>query len=250
MPVPGCATTPRWGRATGKPARGTSASTWPCLTDIPLRAITPAVVREWYAAAMRGKGGRTSIQQSYRFLHAVLALRCETARSRQTLQHPWRWHRSGQRTPCCFPCPGSHAHRGNHAPVSGCCPARRMVRAPPWRDHRPTPARRRPGRRHRHCPPNRVELLAHAQAFDAPPRPTRASAPLRFRRMCCPILIAHMAEWAGPDRVFVGRDGRPMRGDASARPSPVLAARQICQASASMTCGTPVKPSPPLPAQR
>jgi integrase len=23
-----------------------------------------------------------------------------------------------------------------------------------------------------------------------------------------------MAEWGGPDRVFVGRDGRPMRGDA------------------------------------
>ena len=23
-----------------------------------------------------------------------------------------------------------------------------------------------------------------------------------------------MTEWAGPDRVFVGRDGRPMRGDA------------------------------------
>ena len=29
-----------------------------------------------------------------------------------------------------------------------------------------------------------------------------------------PVLAQHMAEWAGPDRVFVGRDGRPMRGDA------------------------------------
>jgi integrase len=29
-----------------------------------------------------------------------------------------------------------------------------------------------------------------------------------------PILADHMATWAGPDRVFVGRDGRPMRGDA------------------------------------
>ena len=44
------------------------------LEDIPLRALTPPVIRNWYAAAMRGgKGGRTSIQQSYRFLHAVLA---------------------------------------------------------------------------------------------------------------------------------------------------------------------------------
>lgn len=43
------------------------------LEDIPLRALTSPVIREWYAAAMRGKGGRASIQQSYRFLHAVLA---------------------------------------------------------------------------------------------------------------------------------------------------------------------------------
>jgi integrase len=29
-----------------------------------------------------------------------------------------------------------------------------------------------------------------------------------------PILHQHMAEWAGPERVFVGRTGAPMRGDA------------------------------------
>jgi integrase len=29
-----------------------------------------------------------------------------------------------------------------------------------------------------------------------------------------PVLAEHMASWAVPDRVFVGRDGRPMRGDA------------------------------------
>ena len=43
------------------------------LEDTPLRALTPAVVREWYASALRGKGGRTSIQQSYRFLRAVMS---------------------------------------------------------------------------------------------------------------------------------------------------------------------------------
>jgi hypothetical protein len=42
------------------------------LRDVPLRALTPAVVREWYASAMRGGGGRTSIMQSYRFLRAVM----------------------------------------------------------------------------------------------------------------------------------------------------------------------------------
>jgi len=29
-----------------------------------------------------------------------------------------------------------------------------------------------------------------------------------------PILEAHMGEWSGTDRVFIGRDGKPMRGDA------------------------------------
>ena len=29
-----------------------------------------------------------------------------------------------------------------------------------------------------------------------------------------PVLAEHMADWAGPDRVFVGRSGYPMRGDA------------------------------------
>ena len=42
------------------------------LHDVPLRALTPAVAREWHASALRGGGGRTSIQQSYRFLRAVM----------------------------------------------------------------------------------------------------------------------------------------------------------------------------------
>jgi integrase len=42
------------------------------LEDMPLIVITPPVVREWHAAALRGEGGRTSIQQSYRFLRAVM----------------------------------------------------------------------------------------------------------------------------------------------------------------------------------
>ena len=43
------------------------------LEDVPLRALTPPVVREWHVSALRGKGGRTSIQQSYRFLRAVIS---------------------------------------------------------------------------------------------------------------------------------------------------------------------------------
>ncbi len=42
------------------------------LLDLPVAAITPAVVRQWHRRALRGTGGRTSIAQSYRFLRTVL----------------------------------------------------------------------------------------------------------------------------------------------------------------------------------
>ena len=29
-----------------------------------------------------------------------------------------------------------------------------------------------------------------------------------------PVLVEHMTEWAGPERVFVGQNGQPMPGDA------------------------------------
>jgi integrase len=42
------------------------------LLDMPISAITPPVVRAWHAKALRGKGGRTSISQSYRLIRSVL----------------------------------------------------------------------------------------------------------------------------------------------------------------------------------
>ncbi len=41
------------------------------LLDLPIAAITPPVVRAWHANALRGKGGRTSISQSYRLIRSV-----------------------------------------------------------------------------------------------------------------------------------------------------------------------------------
>src|SRR4051794_15601766 len=34
------------------------------LAEVPVKSLTPARVRTWYASAMRGKGGNTSIDQS------------------------------------------------------------------------------------------------------------------------------------------------------------------------------------------
>ena len=85
------------------------------LHDVPLRALAPSVVREWHASALRGRGGRVSIQQSYRFLRAVMntAVRdgaieknpCQItgAGTDRAKERPWRR------------CPG----RGHHPEVPG-----------------------------------------------------------------------------------------------------------------------------------
>lgn len=42
------------------------------LLDLPISAITAPVVRSWHAKVSRGKGGRTSISQTYRLVRCVL----------------------------------------------------------------------------------------------------------------------------------------------------------------------------------
>ena len=61
---------------------------------------------------------------------------------------------------------------------------------------------------------NRVELLANHQAFDADPKTDAGKRTVTVPPHVLPILAEHMATWAGTERVFIGRDGRPMRGDA------------------------------------
>lgn len=61
---------------------------------------------------------------------------------------------------------------------------------------------------------NRVELLETGAAFDADPKTDAGKRRVTIPPHVLPVLAEHMASWAGPDRVFVGRDGRPMRGDA------------------------------------
>jgi integrase len=62
---------------------------------------------------------------------------------------------------------------------------------------------------------NRVELRENDRAaFDADPKTDAGKRTLAIPPHVLPVLAEHMASWAGPDRVFVGRNGRPMRGDA------------------------------------
>lgn len=61
----------------------------------------------------------------------------------------------------------------------------------------------------------RVELLeSPGAAFDADPKTDAGKRTVAVPPHVLPFLQAHMSEWAGPERVFVGRDGEPMRGDA------------------------------------
>ena len=61
---------------------------------------------------------------------------------------------------------------------------------------------------------NRIELLETRQAFDADPKTDAGRRTVSIPPHVLPFLIEHMTTWAGTDRVFIGRDGRPMRGDA------------------------------------
>jgi len=61
---------------------------------------------------------------------------------------------------------------------------------------------------------NRVELLESSVAFDGDTKTDAGRRTVNIPPHVIPVLVEHMQEWAGKERVFIGRDGRPMRGDA------------------------------------
>lgn len=185
------------------------------LDDVPLQAITPTVVREWYAVAMRGSGGRASIMQSYRFLRAVL----NTAVRDGAIA----------KNPCQIP--GAGSDRAKERPVASPDEVVALMEAitPRYRAAvllaawcglrrgevlglRRADIDLRAGTvtvRH-----NRVELLESPVAFDTDPKTDAGKRTVVIPPHVLPVLAEHMASWAGEDRVFVGRDGAPMRGNA------------------------------------
>jgi integrase len=185
------------------------------LEEMPLIGITPPVVREWYAAALRGDGGRTSIQQSYRFLRAVMnsALRDGAIRA----------------NPCNIP--GAGSDRAKERPVASVAQVAALIEAITPRYRAAVLLGAWCGMRRGEIMAlkpedidlaaatvtvneNRVELLESPVAFDAPPKTDAGKRTVTVPPHVLPILQAHMQEWSGRDRVFVGRDGKPMRGDA------------------------------------
>jgi integrase len=180
-----------------------------------LSELTTPVVREWYAAAMRGSGGKTSIRQSYRFLRAVL----------------YAAVRDGAiaKNPCQVP--GAGVDRAKERPVATPAQVAALVEAITPRYRAAVMIAAWLGlRRGEVCGmrisdvdlaagtitirKNRVELLESGEAFDDDPKTDAGKRTIVVPPHVLPFLIEHMEQWAGKDRVFVGRTGNPMRGDA------------------------------------
>jgi integrase len=185
------------------------------LLDVPLRALTPTRVREWYAAALRGPGGRTSIAQSYRFMRMVM----NTA-VREGLM---------VRNPCMVP--GAGVVRASERPVASPAEVVALVEAitPRYRtavliaawcglrrgeiagllvDDVDLAARTITVRR------NRVEPLSlPAGASDRDPKTQAGRRTVAVPPHLIPVLRLHLEQYAGPERLFISRDGSPLRGN-------------------------------------
>jgi integrase len=184
------------------------------LLDTPLRGLTPGVVREWHAAALRGTGGRTSIAQSYRFLRAVMngAVR-EGAVPRNPCQIKGAGSDRAKERPVATPAQVAElvnaiTPRYRAAVLLGAwCGLRRGevvgLRLVDVDLTAGTVTVRR----------NRVEL-DNGEALDADPKTEAGKRTIVIPPHVLPVLREHMENWAGDDRVFVGRDGHVMRGNA------------------------------------
>lgn len=185
------------------------------LLDRPLVGVTPMVVREWHATALRGSGGRTSIAQSYRFLRAVMysAVR-DGAVARNPCQVPGAGSdRAGERSvasPAQVVALVEAITPRYRAAVllAAWCGLRRGEVCGLFNDDVDLAAGTVWVRR------THVELLESPQRFDKDPKSAAGRRPVSIPPHVKPYLTEHAAKWAGPERFFVSRDGSPMRGNA------------------------------------
>ncbi|NDL60818.1 tyrosine-type recombinase/integrase [Phytoactinopolyspora sp. XMNu-373] len=185
------------------------------LLDLPLIAITPPVVRSWYAKALRGTGGRTSIAQSYRFLRAVMnaAVR-DDAIARNPCQIPGAGSTKAKERNIATPEQVADLIRGitpryrAAVVLAAWCGLRRgevcSLRCEDVNLDKGTVWVRT----------NRVELLESTAAFDKEPKTEAGKREISVPPHVLVFLIEHAKEWAGTEYFFVGRDGARMRGNA------------------------------------
>ena len=184
------------------------------LLDTPIIAITPPAVRAWHSKALRGKGGRTSVSQSYRFLRSVLTVAVEDGVL--------------DRNPCKIPGAGSQKapersiatpgqvaelvatitprYRAAVVLASWCGLRRGEVCALRVEDVDLI-------RNVVHVRKNWVELLESPKKFEKDPKSEAGKRPVTVPPHVMEHLRDHAKLYAGEEFFFVGRDGQRMRGN-------------------------------------
>jgi integrase len=185
------------------------------LLDYPLRSITPARVREWHAAALKGDGGRTSISQTYRFLRMVMntAVR-DGAIPRNPCQIEGAGTSKVAERPIASPTEiialveAINPRYRTAVLIAAWCGLRRgeiaglKVADVDLTEHTITVRK------------NRVEPLSSPRdAFDGDPKTEAGRRTVSIPPHVIPVVRLHLDEFAGRDRLFVSRDGGPLRGN-------------------------------------
>jgi integrase len=184
------------------------------LLDVPLRSLSPTTIRQWHATAIKGTGGRTSIAQSYRFLHMALNVAVDDGVL--------------QRNPCRIK--GAGTVKSDERPTASPAELVQLVEAI-------TPAKYRAavviggwvglrrgeivGLRRADVDldqgvifvrQTRLELLETPVRKDKDPKTRAGRRQVAIPPHVLPMLQEHMQAHAGADRVFIGSDGEPLRG--------------------------------------
>lgn len=184
------------------------------LVDVPLRELTASRVREWHAAALRGKGGRTSISQSYRFLRMVMntAVR-EGIVARNPCQLPGAGTVRAAERPVATPAQvvalvdAINPRYRTAVLIAAWCGLRRgeiaglRVSDVNLAEHTITVRK------------NRIEPLhAPSSAHDGDPKTEAGKRTVSIPPHVIPVIKLHLDEYAGRERLFISRDGSPLRG--------------------------------------
>lgn len=185
------------------------------ILDVPLRSVSPTLVRQWHATAMRGPGGKTSIAQSYRFLRMVMNVAVSDGLI--------------ARNPCRIKGAGNVPTK--ERPVATPAQLAQLVEAispPKYRAavviggwvglRRGEIVALRPddvdlGGGVIHVRVNRLELLESPVRRDKDPKSRAGRRTVAIPPHVLALLEEHMKNFAGKERVFVGSDGEPLRGN-------------------------------------
>lgn len=185
------------------------------LLDVQVRNITPATVRQWHAAALRGSGGRVSIAQTYRLLRMVLNVAVADG--------------AIPRNPCQIKGAGTVMSKERRVATPAQLVALVDAISPPkyraailiggWvglRRGEIVALRREDVDLDRgviQVRAARLELLAAPVRQDKDPKSRAGRRRVTIPPHVVPVLREHMEQFAGQDRVFVGNDGEPLRGN-------------------------------------